>query len=312
MPLRPFTLRPALAFALAFAGALHLAAAPPALNKFSNLHAGAILPGASAGTATLIAPSGARSSTGGTALGSSVGLTLGSFTLTGTPGDTWAIQVTSALPFTLSRVGGGTLTVTAVDFQPGATGAFPAGGTTPMNTMGASLTVGTAAACPQGTYTGSISLRVEDTSKGGKTSPSVAFTVTVQVDPVITLSKTADLRFGDIFAGPSPGTVVLSPAGVRTPTGGLSLGSGSAVSAAGLLVAGAPHATYAILLPASATLTGPAGTLLVSTFTSSPGIAGVLSAAGSQLLAVGGTLTVAANQPDGDYAGTFSVTVIYN
>jgi hypothetical protein len=79
-----------------------------------------------------------------------------------------------------------------------------------------------------------------------------------------------------------------------------------------LTVVGAAYATYAVILPANATLTGPSGALLVSSLTSMPGPAGQLGAAGTQQLSLGGTLNVAANQPDGDYSGTFSVTVTYN
>lgn len=289
-----------------------LGAAPPAINRFSNVNAGAVLAGASGGTTTLQSPSGSRSSTGGTALGTSVGVTLGSCTFTGPPGDTWSVKVSSALPFRLTRTGGGSLVVTAVDIQPGLTGSFPAGGTTALSYLGVTFTVGTSASTPQGTYRGSFNLVVDDTSKGGKPSPPTAFTVSVRVDPVITLAKTADLRFGAVFAGPVAGTVILSPAGVRTVTGGLILGSLSPVGAAALVVNGSANATYAILLPASSTLTGPAGTMQITAFSSLPGSSGLLSAAGMQQLLIGGTLNVVASQPDGDYSGTFPVTVTYN
>lgn len=291
---------------------LPLGAAPPAINRFSNVNAGAVLAGASTGTATLDAPSGSRSSTGGTSLGTSVGATLGSCTFTGIPGNTWSVRVSSAVPFNLNPSGGGAQRVTAIDIQPSLTGTFPAGGTTSLCYLGVAMTVGTSVTTPQGTYTGSFNLVLDDTSKGGKSSAPMTFTVTLRVDPVITLAKTADLGFGDVFAGPAAGTVILSPAGARSTTGGLFLGNSSVVSAAALTVNGAANATYAILLPSSATLTGPSGTMQVSSFSSAPGSSGLLSAAGAQQLNVGGTLNVAANQPDGDYSGTFAVTVIYN
>lgn len=296
------------------AAALPTGAAPliPSINRFSNVNAGAILAGASAGTVTLHSPSGSRSSTGGTSLGTSGGVSLGSCTFTGTPGHTWSVKVSSALPFTLTRPGGGAMVVTEVLIQPSLTGSFPAGGTTSLHHLGVTLTVRTSAATPQGTYTGSFNLVLNDTSKRGKSSPAMAFTVSIRVDPVITLTKTADLGFGDVFAGPAAGTVILSPAGARTTSGGLLLGNSSRAGAASLTVHGAPYATYAILLPASATLTGPSGTLVVSSFSSAPGASGLLSGAGAQQLNIGGTLAVAANQPDGDYSGTFAVTVTYN
>lgn len=298
---------------LAAASQLFHAAQPPAINRYSNISVGPILAGSSPGTIILNAPDGTRGSSGGASLGASMGVTLGSCTLTGSAGHTWAIQVSSAIPFSLTRPGGGTLSVTAVDFEPSSTktGVFPSGGTTPMYYLGVTLSVGANGSTPQGTYTGSFTLLLDDTSKGGKSS-TTTFSVAVQVVPVITLTKTADLKFGDIFAGPSAGTVTLSPTGARSATGGLFLGNLSPIGAAAFTVNGAANATYAILLPASITMTGPAGTMLLSPFTSTPGGSGQLSVSGTQQLRIGGTLNVAANQPDGNYAGTFSVTTVYN
>jgi len=289
------------------------AQATPTINKLSDIDLGSILAGATAGTVILNSPSGTRSSSGGTALGTSLNEVLGSLTLSGKGGDSWAIGPSGALPFTLSRIGGGTLKVTAVDFEPSTTntGVFPHSKPTSIYYLGVSIAVGTSAVTPLGTYTGAFSLLLRDTSSGGKQS-TASFTVKVRVDAIITLAQTASLQFGDIFPSSSPGQVILSPAGLRTAVGGLLLGGLSPSGAAAFLVNGAPNATYSILLPTRVTLTGPAGTLLVSDFTSAPSSSGVLSTTGSQTLNVGGTLTVAASQPDGDYSGTFGMTVAYN
>jgi hypothetical protein len=286
---------------------------PPEIHKYTDIHAGAIVAGASAGTITLAAPSGNLSSTGGTILGNPVGSTLGSLTLEGKEGNTWAVSMGSVLPFLLSRVGGETLTVTAVDFQPSATrtGLFPHSGTTSKYFLGVTLSVGPNASTPHGIYSGSFLLVLNDTSKGGKRTTQ-AFTVTVRVEPVITLARTADLAFGDIFTASRAGKVVLSPSGGRVATGGLLLGSINPATAASFAVSGAPNTTYAILLPGSVTLTGPDGSMQVKDFTSSVDDSGLLSAAGKQPFSVGATLHVAADQPVGVYRGTFAVTVTYN
>jgi hypothetical protein len=52
--------------------------------------------------------------------------------------------------------------------------------------------------------------------------------------------------------------------------------------------------------------------MVVSRFTSSPEESGFLNEAGQQELKVGATLNLSANQSDGDYRGTFAVTVTYN
>ena len=50
----------------------------------------------------------------------------------------------------------------------------------------------------------------------------------------------------------------------------------------------------------------------MNSFTSSPSVTGLLNAAGTQSLAVGATMAVSANQEDGNYFGTFAITVSYN
>ncbi len=131
----------------------------------------------------------------------------------------------------------------------------------------------------------------------------------------ITIQNTAGLNFGSLAVGGSAGTAVISPAGVRTVTGGV-VGLGSAYGAASFTVTiSSGSATYFLSLPTgNTTLTGPGGaTMTASTFTSNPSglIQQVPSVPGSQTVTVGATLNVAANQTPGSYAGTFTVTVFH-
>ena len=297
---------------LLLAIALPAFAQTPAITKYTDISLGSIVPGASAGTVVLNSPSATRTATGGASLGPSLGTSLGMLTLSGKAGDGWSVTGGSAIPFTLAGPGGAAMLVTVVDFEPSATntGTFPASGTSNPFYLGVTLSVGASAATPAGTYTGSFSLRVNDTTNNRNSS--TAFSVRVKVDPVITLAKLTNLRFGDVFTGPSAGTVILDPSGARSATGGAVLGSLSPVGPATFTVTGAGSAIYAITLPTSITLSAPGGTLIVSPVSSSPNLTGLLTSTGQQTLAVGGTLNVAANQVDGDYAGTFSVTVAYN
>lgn len=132
----------------------------------------------------------------------------------------------------------------------------------------------------------------------------------------ISISKTADMNFADVVSSGAPGTVVLSASSspTRSVTGGAELGNSTGISAATFTVAGDPDATYSITLPGSdVTLSdGGVNTMTVNTFTSSPSGTGTLSGGGTQTLYVGATLNVGANQPNGTYDGTFSVTVAYN
>ncbi|MFZ2492205.1 MAG: DUF4402 domain-containing protein, partial [Thermoanaerobaculia bacterium] len=54
----------------------------------------------------------------------------------------------------------------------------------------------------------------------------------------ITITKTADMNFATIVPGLTAGTVVLSPAAVRSNTGGTTLGSATGVAAAAFTVGG--------------------------------------------------------------------------
>lgn len=128
----------------------------------------------------------------------------------------------------------------------------------------------------------------------------------------ISITNTGDISFGKFAAG-TGGTVVMSPAGSRSKSGGVVLLTGSAGYAAHFSVTGDSGATYAITLPSSATVTHTDGetTMDIGTFTSSPSSPGTLTS-GTQNLLVGATLTVASSQLAGVYAGSFSVSVEYN
>lgn len=134
---------------------------------------------------------------------------------------------------------------------------------------------------------------------------------TATVIAPIAITNTADLAFGK-FAASTGGTVVMDPAGARTATGAVVLSTVTPGAAASFDVTGDNNATYAISLPASATITSGAVNMTVDTFTSTPSATGTLSATGAQTVTVGGTLTVASAQAAGAYTGTFSVTVEYN
>jgi hypothetical protein len=135
----------------------------------------------------------------------------------------------------------------------------------------------------------------------------------------IAIAKSADLAFGKFAAG-TGGTVTVSTSGARTSTGVTVIAS-STTTAAKFDVTGDKGATYAITIPASATLTSGADTMtfaLVSDLTGVGAITGTATSGaldgttGKQSIYVGGVLTVAANQAAGSYAGTLSVGVEYN
>lgn len=145
---------------------------------------------------------------------------------------------------------------------------------------------------------------------------SATATATATIVTPIAIANGGNMNFGNIAVSATPGTVVLAPAGTRTTTGGVTLPvTAGTVSQAIFNVSGTPAYTYAITLPSVATtVTSGANTMTVTTFTSNPNATGTLNGAGTQVLNVGATLNVAANQASGTYvSGTpFTVTVNYN
>lgn len=128
------------------------------------------------------------------------------------------------------------------------------------------------------------------------------------------IASTGALSFGSFVAG-SGGSVVVGTSGARSKTGGVVLvGQGGTASAAQFLVSGTASATYAITLPPDGTVSLSSGsqTMALNGFASFPHATGTLSAGGTQILNVGATLSVGANQQPGNYSGSFNVTVHYN
>ena len=145
---------------------------------------------------------------------------------------------------------------------------------------------------------------------------SATATATAVIVGPIGISNTANMNFGNVAVGASPGTVVLTPAGGRTPTGGVTLpATTGTVAAAAFTVTGAAGYTYAITLPSAAlTISSGANSMTVDNWTSNPTPTGTLDGGGSQALTVGATLHVSGSQAAGNYtsATPFTVTVNYN
>lgn len=122
-----------------------------------------------------------------------------------------------------------------------------------------------------------------------------------------------DLVFGDLSAGPIPGSVIIATDGSRSGTGGVQLSSASPSSPATFSLVGIPNRTFAVTLPASILISDSGGnSMVVDGLNSSPSGVGQLNALGEETLVVGGTLNVTANQNMGSYSGVMTVTVDYN
>lgn len=138
-------------------------------------------------------------------------------------------------------------------------------------------------------------------------------TVGASIIGSLTTTTALNLSFGNLSAGPIPGTVVISSAGNRTSTGGAAVTGGGISSPATFVLVGNPNATYAITLPAFITISDSgANSMIVDNFESTPAGTGLLDAGGNQILTVGGRLNVLANQISGSYYGVLAITIVYN
>ncbi len=122
------------------------------------------------------------------------------------------------------------------------------------------------------------------------------------------VSQKKDLEFGitvpDVDFG---GTAVISPAGVKTVTGG-ALDLGGATQAGRFTVTGTPNTSYTCTLPGSITVTSGGNSATVDTFTTDVGLSGTLDSSGDVTINIGATLQLAAGHAAGSYSGTFDLT----
>lgn len=140
-------------------------------------------------------------------------------------------------------------------------------------------------------------------------------TATAEIVTPIAIANAANMNFGNIAVIATGGTVVLTPAGVRSVTGDVTLpATAGTVTAASFDVTGTANFTYSITLPAAAlTISNGTDNMTVDTWTSDPTPTGTLDGTGAQTLSVGATLNVAGGESSGEYTGgPFTVTVNYN
>ena len=121
----------------------------------------------------------------------------------------------------------------------------------------------------------------------------------------LTVTRTADLDFGTIVTGAAAATVAVSSGGARTCGAGLTC-TGT-VSAANFNVVGTVGSVVTTSVGGTVTLTS-GGNNMTATLA---GSGATITLDGTDDYAVGGTLSVGANQADGVYTGTFTATVNY-
>jgi hypothetical protein len=127
----------------------------------------------------------------------------------------------------------------------------------------------------------------------------------------VVLSNTRNLDFGRFVAG-SGGTITISPLGVRSRTGGVVLLNSPTAGQANFSVnksnSGNNNKAVIISLPGNGAvrLMSGSNSMAINTFARNPpSITSVPN--GGITLSVGATLTVAPNQPAGNYSGSFTM-----
>jgi spore coat protein U-like protein len=129
------------------------------------------------------------------------------------------------------------------------------------------------------------------------------------------------LDFGSIIPSNTTSTVTLTPLGVRTATGGAVLVGNDHQSARFAGMGTVLQRVRIRITPNNITLTGPGPAMTVDNWTIDPqGTLLQLGASPNYIILplngvfwfrVGGRLTVGANQPAGQYTGTFNATLDY-
>jgi len=145
-----------------------------------------------------------------------------------------------------------------------------------------------------------------------QSSVNLSTNANAQILAALRLTFVRDLNFGSLVPSASAGTVTVTPASARSRTGGVTLVTGAAPQSARFTVQGQRNKSYTIALPASVSIASGGNSMSVATFTSNLPSPSTLPNNGRQTLNVGATVAVAADQPAGTYASTFTVTVAYN
>ena len=128
----------------------------------------------------------------------------------------------------------------------------------------------------------------------------------------LTLTKVDDLDFGTVVSSPVAGTVTVNAAsGLRTRAGGVTL-VGSAPGQRALFAwAGTPSQLVTFDLSYPTSLDDGAGHSVLIALLYLQSSAAIADSAGVVQVGVGGSILISANQTEGTYTNTFSVTANY-
>lgn len=137
-------------------------------------------------------------------------------------------------------------------------------------------------------------------------------TVTAKIVAPVSITQDQGLDFGTMISPSSATTVTIAASnGARSSTDDSILVGTSEGAAGSFEITGADGQSVNVTLPSQVRLTGtPDGEMTVDNFVSNKGTTFTLDG-GSAIMQVGADLNVGASQAEGDYSGSYEVTVSY-
>lgn len=157
------------------------------------------------------------------------------------------------------------------------------------------------------------------TSASAQATDTDSATGSITIFRPITVTKDADLKFGNVVKGATTGTVDVAAnvAGTRTVGGGATgLASGDTPQAAKFTVAGEGAQLYTLAVDDSFSISNGTDSITVTTSQSvadgTVALSGSIGGDGSTVVYVGGSLSVPSAISTGLFTGTFNVAATYN
>lgn len=124
----------------------------------------------------------------------------------------------------------------------------------------------------------------------------------------VNIDERRTMIFGKVATSNIPGTVVITPSGGKSVTGGV-INLGKNHREAEFRITGPDNALVVVTLPTSATVTGGGGTGTLTNFTMNVPNPIDLGRRGRATISVGATLNLGTNMPGADYTGSYVVYV---
>jgi hypothetical protein len=175
---------------------------------------------------------------------------------------------------------------------------------------------GDASGAPSGTSSAGLSVTISRTN--GNSPSSASGTVSASVFRMLDATSSGVLAFGTV-SRPSTGSgsVSIAPGATSVTVSGTGVRSvpGSTPSTVTVGITGEGGQNFTVTVPGTFPMTGPGGTITVTTNPDKSGsqtLSGSLGGPGALTVQVGGTLPLTSTTGLGLYTGTFSVLVQYN